>query len=87
MTANAQEHAANNIATLVRMANEIATYFQSYPKEKSVPAVAEHINLFWNRSMRADFLTHAKNQEKALDPLVLEALSLIKPAERSKGTA
>ena len=40
---------------LVRMANQIATFFQSKPHDEGVPGVAEHINKFWEPRMRRHF--------------------------------
>jgi len=48
--------AGDNAAKLARMASQIATFFQSYPDAEAVPAIADHINQFWSRRMREDFL-------------------------------
>ena len=40
---------------LVRMANQIATFFESKPHEEGVAGVAEHINKFWEPRMRRQF--------------------------------
>jgi len=65
---------------LARMAGQIADFFKSYPDEQAVPAIADHINQFWSRRMRGDFLAafHAGSQE--LHPLVRGALARINPA-------
>ena len=40
---------------LVRMANQIATFFLSQPEEVRVDGVATHINKFWEPRMRRRF--------------------------------
>ncbi|NUB16323.1 hypothetical protein GAY28_29660 [Azospirillum brasilense] len=37
---------------LVRMANQIASYFQSYPQDEAVTETAGHIRAFWEPRMR-----------------------------------
>ena len=39
--------AASGLAKIVRMANQIGTFFLSKPHEEGVAEVAEHINKFW----------------------------------------
>ena len=65
---------------LVRMAGQIADFFKSYPDEQAVPAIADHINQFWSRRMREDFLAAFTSDSQELQPLVRRALALIRPA-------
>jgi formate dehydrogenase subunit delta len=37
---------------LVRMANQIADFYKSYPREEGIKGVAEHIVMFWDPRMR-----------------------------------
>ncbi len=37
---------------LVRMANQIADFYQPYPRDEAVQGVAEHITMFWEPRMR-----------------------------------
>ena len=37
---------------LVRMANQIATFFRTQADDAAVPAVADHIKSFWSPVMR-----------------------------------
>jgi len=43
---------ANTDETLVRMANQIATFFVSQPEAEQLEGVISHINRFWERRMR-----------------------------------
>jgi formate dehydrogenase subunit delta len=38
---------------LVRMANQIADFYQPYPRDEAVQGVAEHISMFWETRMRS----------------------------------
>jgi formate dehydrogenase subunit delta len=65
---------------LARMAGQIAAFFDAYPDDQAIPAIADHINQFWSRRMRGDFLTAFDATSEELHPLVRQALSLIRPA-------
>jgi formate dehydrogenase subunit delta len=63
---------------LVRMANQIATFFSSQPGEDKVERVAAHLKDFWGPEMRAELKDHAKaGHDDDLDELVVRALPLI----------
>ncbi len=61
------------------MANQIATFFRSYPHETAVDGVATHIRQFWEKRMRAQLLDYVATGGEKLDPLVLEAVERLKP--------
>lgn len=66
---------------LVRMANQIATFFHSQPEAERVQGVATHINKFWESRMRRQFFEMIEDGGEGFDPLVLEAAAHIrKPA-------
>jgi formate dehydrogenase subunit delta len=65
-------------AKLLRMASEIADFFQSYPRDQAVDSVAGHINKFWTPKMREDFLAAAAEPGQSLPPLVSAAREKIK---------
>ena len=58
---------------LVRMANQIATFFASQPEAVRVAGVATHINKFWEPRMRRAFFEHVDKGGEGLLPLVIEA--------------
>lgn len=63
---------------LVRMANQIATFFKSQPVEEGPGGVATHINKFWEPRMRRKLFDIIDNHGgEGLDALVLEASKLI----------
>ena len=58
---------------LIRMANQIATFFHTQPKSEAVEGVSNHINLFWESRMRAQLFDILEKEDNGLDPLVIEA--------------
>ncbi|WP_137157312.1 formate dehydrogenase subunit delta [Rhizobium sp. FKL33] len=69
---------------LVRMANQIATFFLSQPEAERASGVAVHINKFWEPRMRRAFLDHVDAGGEGLLPLVIEASKLVKRPEPLK---
>jgi formate dehydrogenase subunit delta len=77
-----ENHSAAVKAKLVRMANQIATFFNSKPHEEGVAGVAEHINKFWEPRMRRHLFEIIDAGGEGLLPLVLEASAKIRrPSE------
>ncbi len=72
-------HVQSHEQTLLRMASQIAAFFRSYPEEDAVSGIADHINRFWNRRMRTDFLAAFKPDDSRLDPRLAKALAQVKP--------
>jgi len=67
---------------LIYMANQIGKFFQSQGKN-AVPGIANHMTSFWDPRMRANILNVLESGGAGLDPLVKEALELLK-AQRLK---
>ncbi len=63
---------------LVRMANQIATFFLSQPEGVRVEGVANHINRFWEPRMRRQLFEHIDHGGEGLLPLVIEASKAVK---------
>ena len=65
-----------DIQHLVKMANNIASFFETEPdRSKGAQGVAEHLRNFWDPRMRRQILNYADEQEGAgLKQIVLEAL-------------
>jgi hypothetical protein len=68
-----EAHVAQGIAKIVRMANQIGTFFESKPHEEGVHGVAEHINKFWEPRMRRHFFEVVDAGGEGLKPIVIEA--------------
>ena len=68
---------------LAHMSSQIATFFQAWPEDQAVAAIAGHINQFWAPPMRRDFVTLFGDDPAPLHPLTRRALPLIRiPAAR-----
>ena len=65
---------------MIRMANQIATFFasQSGP-EGGAAGAAAHVNDFWAPDMRAALLAHVAAGGAGLHPLMLEGAGQIRP--------
>ncbi|MGE6741418.1 formate dehydrogenase subunit delta [Allorhizobium pseudoryzae] len=72
---------------LVRMANQIATFFASQPEAVRVDGVATHINKFWEPRMRRRFFEMIDAGIGGLLPLVVLASSKIKRPYQSDDSA
>lgn len=73
------EHAPNDPAVkLAKMAGQIATFFAHYPEEKAIVSISEHINKFWSKKMRQDFLAAYQKDHAALGALLGKSLQHIK---------
>ncbi|SLN34066.1 formate dehydrogenase subunit delta [Roseisalinus antarcticus] len=62
---------------MVRMANQIATFFETQPGADGAEKVAAHINDFWDPRMRQQLLDHAATGGGGLSPLVRAAIAHI----------
>ncbi|MIL09545.1 formate dehydrogenase [Salmonella enterica subsp. enterica] len=75
------DHAMSTDDKLIYMANQIATFFVSQPRDEQAVGVAGHINDFWDPRMRRRFFELVDERSRDLAPLVVEALPRIrKPA-------
>lgn len=58
---------------IARMANQIATFFDSKPHGEALAGFTAHINDFWEPRMRAQLFALIEAGGAGLKPLVLEA--------------
>ena len=63
---------------MIRMANQIASFFNGSGPEVAVKDAAEHINKFWDPRMRAVLLAHLAKGGEGLDPTIVKAGALVK---------
>jgi len=73
MSHDEEHHAADGVARIVRMANQIGIFFESKKHDEGVHGVAEHINKFWEPRMRRHFFEVVDGGGEGLRPIVLEA--------------
>lgn len=63
---------------LIRMANQIGTFFLSQPKNTQTEGIATHINKFWEPRMRRQLFAHIDKGGDGLLPIVKDASALIR---------
>ena len=61
-------------ADLVRMANQITTFFEVYPKSEALDGIAKHIHNSWAPRMRDAMKTIIDSGGEGLKPLYIEAM-------------
>ncbi len=62
---------------MVRMANQIAAFFEAYPRQEALDGIAKHIRLFWDPRMRAKLIEYVGGGGKDLSPLVITAVGTL----------
>ena len=60
---------------MIRMANQIAAYFEAYPRTEALDGIAAHIKSFWNPRMRKQLAEYIDAGAEGLSPMVTAALS------------
>ncbi len=61
-------------AHLIKMANQITTYFKIYPKPEALDGIAKHIHNTWERRMRDAMRDIIGAGGEGLEPLFIEAM-------------
>ncbi len=64
---------------MLRMANQIASFFNGSGPELAVKDAADHINKFWDPRMRAMLIAHLDTGGEGLDATIVKAAAHIKP--------
>ena len=65
-------------ASLVRMANQIASNVEHRPHDDAVDVVATHLREFWAPSMREVLLVYVDSGGEGLSPLALDAVQRLR---------
>lgn len=76
-----------DVATLVRMANQIAAFFASYPKAEALDGISSHIHNLWDPRMRNALKAHLDAGGEGLSPLFIEAAKQYYAGPRGKVAA
>jgi formate dehydrogenase subunit delta len=72
------DHHAMVEAKIIRMANQIALYFESQPETARAAGIAAHINDFWEPRMRTQLLDLIRSKTDRLSASVTAAENLIR---------
>jgi formate dehydrogenase subunit delta len=73
--------ADGTLKTLIRMANQIADFFQPYSEEQCIAGVQDHIKKFWTPQMRRDLDAHLQHGGEGVKPAVIEAFNRLARVE------
>jgi hypothetical protein len=68
------------VASLLRMANQIARNHHHQPHDQAVAAVMKHLADFWAPSMREHLIEWMDVDGTGLDPVAAEALEQLRPS-------
>jgi formate dehydrogenase subunit delta len=69
---------------MVHMANQIAFFFASYPRDEAVAGVTDHFQKFWEPRMRKQIIEYVAHGGGGLHELALEAVKRLTPAPASQ---
>jgi formate dehydrogenase subunit delta len=72
---------------LTRMANQIAAFFEAYPRAEALEGIAKHIQSFWDPRMRKRLAEQIAMGGEDLSPLVIAAISPQSKTANGKGKA
>jgi formate dehydrogenase subunit delta len=73
-----------DIEKLVRMANQIGTFFRHEGPEKATDSVYKHLKDFWDPSMRKGIVAHLDAGAAGLDGHVKAAIEKLKLDQLAK---
>ena len=68
-------------AKLASMANQMALFFEAYPRDQAIAGISAHIVKFWTPKMHALLIGQAQRGDPALHPLVVDAMLMRKSVE------
>jgi formate dehydrogenase subunit delta len=60
---------------MIRMANQIAAFFEAYPRSEALEGIAKHIRASWTPRMRQQLIDYIGAGAEGLSPLAKAALS------------
>jgi formate dehydrogenase subunit delta len=60
---------------MIRMANQIAAFFEAYPRNEALEGIAKHIRASWTPRMRQQLSDYIGAGGEGLSPLAKAALS------------
>ena len=72
---------SEKLEKLVRMANQIADFFNPYGEPQAIAGIQEHLRSFWTPAMRQELQAYAAADGKGLRPRVIMALQTPRAAD------
>jgi formate dehydrogenase subunit delta len=68
---------------LVRMANQIGTFFRHEGEDAAAKSTRKHIKEFWDPRMQRDIIAHYAAGGAGLDPIPLKAVAALAATEKA----
>jgi formate dehydrogenase subunit delta len=69
---------------MLRLANQIALYFASYPREEAIAGITDHMEKFWERRMRQQIVAYVADGGQGLHELALAAVQRLRPVPAAR---
>ena len=69
---------------LIRMANQIASFFKTQPGDKAIAKTANHLREFWDPSMLARMAVLLQNDVPGLDTIARSAAEQVTGTTRTE---
>jgi len=63
---------------MVHMANQIALFFASYPREEAIAGVTDHFKKYWEPRMRKQIIAYVAGGGGGLHEIAFEAVKHLK---------
>jgi formate dehydrogenase subunit delta len=60
---------------MIRMANQIAAFFEAYSRSEALDGIAAHIRNYWTPRMRTQLTEYIEGGAEGLSPLVTAAIA------------
>jgi formate dehydrogenase subunit delta len=66
---------SNSIDSLIKMANQIGSFFQAEPdRDTAIQGIEQHIRSFWEPRMRKQIIEYVQHDGRELNELVAAAV-------------
>ena len=73
---------------LVHMANQVASFFASYPEAEAIDGTANHLKAYWDPRMRREMAAHLTDRAGAgLSHIAMEAVKRMVARDAAKEAA
>jgi formate dehydrogenase subunit delta len=73
---------------LVQMANQVASFFASYPEAEAIDGTANHLKAYWDPRMRREMAAHLTDKAGAgLSHIAMEAVKRMVARDAAKDAA
>jgi len=70
---------------LIYMANQVASFFESYPEKEAIENTFGHLKAYWDPRMRREIEAHlAEKAGDGLDPISLAAVKRLAEMDAAK---